>query len=264
MTRKSHFILVLGGLFLLASCGGEAKDAKNKTTEGADSKPKIMTPMNASEFEPIPAKDLLDTWTAWSGKEVQVTGYLDLFFDKGKLSFQSAKLVSKPGGDKVLVEAKLLEMDENEYDRNVPVTIKGKIKGTWGFDGAYHAYLIDAKIVKNGAEIPTEKLLDPENLNEPVSAQALYNNYIGWLGKEVTVIGNANGVTTSTTSYGVTIRVDLTDPNSAFTKYCGVRVKDESHAQSAKDASNKERKYRGEFIGDCFSMVCIENAVEVK
>lgn len=258
--------LVTAALFMV-SCGGKTNDTSTSSAETSGEKEKskkVLTAMNTSEFEPIPAKLLLDTWKAWEGKKVQVVGYLDLFFDEGSINGTSTKLMGNPGDDQELIYVKLAAEDETEYVKNTPVMIEGTMDGHWGFNGKYSVKLIDAKVVKNNAEMPAAGSIDPNNLNNPVSAQSLYDHYIGWLDKEITIVGNANGVTTSTTSYGVTMRIDLTDLESAFTKYVGVRVKDESHAQSAKDDPNEERKYRGKFIGDCFKYVCIEEAVEVK
>lgn len=225
---------------------------------------KLLTPQNAQEFEPIPAKLLFETWKAWEGKKIQVTGYLDLFWEKGKLSFQSAKLTEQPGDKKAIVEVDLVEKDDREYNRNVPVTIEGKFKGYWGFNGKYTVKLIEGKIIADKADLPTETIIDPNALTKPVSAKALYDNYVAWLGKEITVVGYANGVTTSTTSKGKTVRIDLCKEKSFTPKYCGVRVADESQALSAKEPNKQNRKYRGVFAGQCFGIVCLENAVEVK
>lgn len=263
MRIKITALIILGTL-VISACGADKGSPEDLVSENTDQVQKIMTPMNFGEFEPIPADLLLETWKAWEGKTVQVSGYLDLFFEKGALSFKSTGLTEKPGDKKKLVAVDLSEKDETEYTRNVPVTIEGKLKGIWGFNGDYSAKLVDAKIIQNDVKIPEGTEINPNDLTTPVSAKALYENYVGWLGKEITVEGNANGVTTSTTANGVTIRVDLTEPGSAFNKYCGVRVIDESQAQSAKDNPNKTRKYRGVFAGDCFNQVCIEEAVEVK
>ncbi|MCR9173365.1 MAG: hypothetical protein NXI10_12770 [bacterium] len=252
---------------ILGACGEKTEEKDGESTKEKkeqEAPEKILTAMNAADFEPIPAKLLHDTWHAWEGKKVQVVGYLGLFFDKGTINGTTTNLLGNPEDENELVYVKLAEEDATEYVKSTPVMIEGTIDGHWGFNGKYSVKLIDAKVVRNGAELPKIGTIDPENLTAPVSAQSLYDHYIGWLDKEITVVGNANGVTTSTTSYGVTIRVDLTDPNSAFTKYVGVRVKDESHAQSAKENANKTRKYRGKFVGECFKYVCLEDAVEVK
>lgn len=252
-------------LFIL-SCG---EATTGNASQGASSKeiiekaPDILNPMNASEREPIDAQLLMNTWKAWEGKKVQVVGYIDLFGEKSKLYFQTVKLKVSPDAPRETIYAELTEMDTTVFDSKTLVTLEGVITGYWGFDGKYSVKMKDAKIILNNPAMPTAKILDPTNLTKPVSAQALYDNYVGWVDKQITVSGNANGVTTSTTSYGVTIRVDLVDPNAAFTKYCGVRVADSSYARSAKDNPNTTRKYRGTFRGDCFGYVCIENAVEL-
>lgn len=247
-----------------SSSGEASNEAKSENTESIEKTPDILTPMNAKDREPIDAQLLMNTWKAWEGKKVQVVGYIDLFTEKSKLYFQNVKLKVNPDDDRETIYADLIEMDTTEFDSKTLVTVEGIITGYWGFDGKYSVKMKEAKILLNNPKLPTEKILDPNNLTKPVSARALYDNYVGWVDKVVTVSGNANGVTTSTTSYGVTIRVDLVDPNAAFTKYCGVRVADSSYARSAKDAPNTTRKYRGTFRGDCFGYVCIEDAVELK
>lgn len=265
---KKHYFtqLLLAAVLVLSACGSDnSNNANDATSENGETEvKKLLTPMNASEFEPIPAELLLTTWQAWAGKKVKVVGYLDLFFEEGSLYSKSFKLTEKAGDVKKLIYVNLKAEDKTEYKRNTPVMVEGTIKGYWGFDGDYTVELVDAKIVDKDAKVPAKGPVDPSELKEAVSAKSLFDNYIGWLDKEITVIGNANGVTTSTTSYGVTVRVDLTDPNSIFTKYVGVNVRDESHSKSAKAKANVERKYRGKFVGDCFGAVCIDEAVEVK
>jgi hypothetical protein len=64
-------------------------------------------------------------------------------------------------------------------------------------------------VAKNIATSP----LDPFN-KVVMNANDFYQDYFKWKDKVVTVKGNYWGTTTSTTSYGKTIRIDLSDANN--------------------------------------------------
>lgn len=252
----------------------KTSDANPSTEENSVKKeptqPKVVLGThNYKDLEPLNAKDLHLAWSSWIGKKVQITGYPDLFFEEDNFN-SSIKLTAAPGDKIPLIEGKPEEKDETKYNRNQAITVEGTIKGKWGFSGKYTIRLTDIKVINAKAEASkSDQPIDYISVTEttPVFCQDIHDAFIGWIGKEITVKGHANGVTTSTTSYGKTVRVDLVNPKSAFDKYVGVRLKKEdstTDVEAIKNEPKQMRVFKGTFTGTCFKMACIEEAEEIK
>lgn len=88
------------------------------------------------------------------------------------------------------------------------IHIRGNVRGD--FFGAVS--MDSCEIIIVAKSIPTQPV-DPF-AKVLVSATDLWADYYKWEGKEISVIGDYYMTTTSTTSYGKTIRVDLKNPTN--------------------------------------------------
>jgi len=86
-----------------------------------------------------------------------------------------------------------------------------------------------------------------------------------WMGKELIVEGYYNSTTTSTTDYGVTVRVDLSDPDDTYTKYVACEMIDEipEEVNSLMVENREGTLIRGTLAGESFDMVGLDSCVIV-
>ena len=108
------------------------------------------------------------------------------------------------GGTKKLVDCRCAKSPAQlKIAKTDMIHIRSNIHGN--FNG--EITMDSCKIVVVTKSIPTQPV-DPFG-KTVMSATALSTDYFKWEGKEIAVIGDYYMTTTSTTSYGVSIRVDL-------------------------------------------------------
>ena len=85
------------------------------------------------------------------------------------------------------------------------------------------------------------------------------------LGKEVTVEGHYHSTTTSTTSYGFTVRVDLSSATDTYTKLVGCEMAGEipEASSEALSAGRDGVIIKGTVAGESFDRVGLEGCVLV-
>ena len=100
------------------------------------------------------------------------------------------------------------------------LVIKGTVDGASWFSepSEGHVKMRDCEVVA----------VDPENVDAlaadhptdfpPISAQALLEDQIAWVGKEVTVEGYYMSQTTSTTDFGTSYRIDISQPTNGMNR----------------------------------------------
>lgn len=261
---KNLFLLslILLSIFVLTNCKGDAtgetSDTDSVATEEVVPENTMLDPNNIDLSKPIPVAELKKAFLAWEGKEVTVVGYCDIMF-----SYQSVKnevkLVGNPDSSNFLVRCTLKADYEGEkVEQTTPIVVKGTIDGN--FFGSIT--LKDCEVVATGVEIKQNSKLNPESLpSEPIFVQDLKDAYFAWYNKEVSVIGYYNSTTTSTTSYGVTIRVDLADPTTGE-KAVGCNMLTEPPADLANNRNDVVIK--GIIKEEVFGNVSMENCELVK
>jgi len=256
--------LILLSIFILSNCKGDAtgesNDADSVAVVEEEVVPEVtmLDPNSIDLNKPIPVADLKEAFFAWDGKEVTVIGYCDVMFSYGSVK-NEVKLVGSPDSSNALVRCALTADYEGEkVEQSTPIVVKGIIDGS--FFGSVE--LKDCEIVSVGGEIKEVNKLNPENLPaDPIAVQNLKDAYFAWIDKEVSVIGYYNSTTTSTTSYGVTIRVDLADPASGE-KAVGCRMIEEPPT----DLSNNRNDVviKGIIKEEAFGNVLMEECELVK
>ncbi|MBN2681292.1 MAG: hypothetical protein JXR58_02180 [Bacteroidales bacterium] len=250
--KKSIFLVaVFAASLLISSCGDKKESGDKETGQKVEKEAEIayFTPEMIDLNKPVAVDILKEAVLAWdSVKEVTITGYCDFFFDKGSIAEKVGLKGSLDG--QMIVECTMAEAYPEEFEKTVPVTIKGKIKEVWGDK----IYLENCTLVAKGEEKPaTGKYVVPQTYKgENVNINDFVSSYFGWKNKEIRVIGYYDSHTTSVTSYGTTIRVDLSK-ESMGEKMVGCEI---NHEVPEGIADNREGvEIQGKIDGVVFGKV---------
>lgn len=228
--KKSLLSLSLVAIVLTFSNCGSSETAGNTNaqqvasskpaeTKGEKSQPSstgstVLDPNKIDLSKPISVADLRNSIFQWDGKEVAVLAYGQHDFQKGNIMIAfRLTLVGEPGSKNKLIECEMKEGSSGSISDTTPVVIKGTISGP-------NIYARDENIISmKNCELVSKDAAgekgkaDPSSidLSKPIPASDLHNAFFAWEGKQVFVVGNYNGSTTSTVNSGKVIRVDLSD-----------------------------------------------------
>ncbi len=255
--KKLFLFSVLITFVTFMACDSKSSENKNGEKKSEEEKQEeiveeeFLSPSDIDLTKPIPVKDLKEAFFAWDGQEVIITGYCDFFRNKGKIGTKVSLIESPEGGD-VLVECNMLEDYEEEFDKSIPVTIKGVIDR----DFFGRIILKDCELITKGEEAMFSGKINPFNPpKESMWVGDFFNSYFGWIGKEVSVIGYYFGTTTSTTNNAVYIRIDLLDPETREKSVGCYMIEDPDYDL----ANNRENVViRGIIKGESFGNVSME------
>jgi hypothetical protein len=220
-----------------------------------------LTPDTVDPARPVPAAELQKAYFAWKGKRVTISGYCKLFFSEGPIG-DCDKITGEPDGKQHLITTDFErgEGDPAPLTRATPVVVRGTIEDWMGDD----IRLKDCEHVSRGQPPPTMTSVDPQSLDENtvMPATLFHASYFGWRGKEVTVSGVYHSHTTSTTSFGKTIRVDLADDTGfSANKSAACEVPEEPPADVA---NARNVVMRGKIKGSFFDQVLLDGCVFVR
>lgn len=219
--KKSIIYLALSAGIIFTSCGSKEdskEDSKGKeegteeTTE--EEGPKRLTPADIDLSKPIPCEEALAQIMCWENKTVDVAGYVYTYYgDSAAVDYGSLVLLVNKGGGKQAMNINLKNRDKKfKVHKNDMIHLRGKISGTY-FDTLVS--MNEAEVIKIAPKIETEKL-NPDKAGAIFYAGDLQKDYTQWNNKEIAVQGNYFMTTVSTTSYGVTNRVDLKGAKSDY------------------------------------------------
>lgn len=260
--KKLNYLFLLFAITVFISCN----NSDNKTSESNNDenqeevKPETpaekssgkLTPDKVNPDEAIPVDELNEVVFAWQQvEEVYITGYCDFFFDKGKID-NDVSLLYELGSEEIVIDCSMKEVYDEEFDKTIPVSIKGRIDG----ERFGRLQLIDCELVEKAVELPaTGKYIDPfvyEGQN--IAVKDFHDSYYAWMDIEVSVIGRYKSTTTSTTSYGTTVRIDLSGENNE----AKCRLKEDYEAPEIEDREGVIIKgiIKGDFFGDVLLEEC--------
>jgi hypothetical protein len=99
----------------------------------------------------------------------------------------------------------------------------------------------------------------------PLPVSDFYGFFNAWKDRVVLVEGYYHSTTTSTTDYGVTVRIDLAEPDDIYTKYVACEMTGEipEGSDSLLVAEREGVRIRGTLTGESFGMVGLEDCVLV-
>jgi hypothetical protein len=202
-------LLLLSAIISCNSQSGskEADTVKNDSTVSETPAEKKVTRLDPAAVDvniPIDAIEANYQIDCWNEKKVEVAGFGYVFYGDSLETKTGLSLTDVSGGSKKLVDCRF----ENppaplKIAKTDMIHIRGNIRGN--FDGAIT--MDSCEIISIARSIPTQA---PDPFGKAVmDANALSADYFKWQGKAISVIGDYYMTTTSTTSYGKTIRVDL-------------------------------------------------------
>jgi hypothetical protein len=218
--------------------------------------PSMITP-----DRPVSAAALYNAYFAWNGKPVTVVGYPHIPYLRDTLSIESdLEMIIDPVADEILASVTFAAPVNSIVNKGELLAVSGTVEMSWTGD----LEIIDA--VMAPAPEAFERLETSPYAYDgvtPIPVDQIAEMVYALLGKEVTVEGTYHSTTTSTTDYGVTVRVDLSDPSDEWTKLVGCEMAGEIPAASdTAISSNREGvQIRGTVTTDSFSMVGLEGCV---
>ena len=268
--KKTLFILLIAGLFLSIIACNNSETSKNEKSDNNDetvqeeehqaSEEELnrITPADIDANTAIPVAKLSQSYYEWYGKEILIAGYVKMYLEDTELSAE-IEIIGKPRSNNVLFNCKFTDTLTEIVKNNDIVTIKGIVDG----NGYWGIKLIDCEYVGIDEDYQKGEEINPYRLpKKAIFAQDIYDLFSAWEGTEVSVIGYYASTTTSTTSYGTTIRIDLKDPESGET-LVGCRMKDEPDSDYLKD-NREDVVIRGIIGEESFGRIMIEECVIVK
>lgn len=218
--------------------------------------PDLITPDT-----PVRAGALYQAYFAWDGMRVTLQGYPDIMYSDSMTVEDEIRLVEVPGGDDELATFSFTEPPGIPVREDQLVTVSGTVDYYWTGE----LRLADASMVEGAPEVPAGIPTSPYvcDAGTPVPVGDFHRVYSTWIGREVTVEGYYHSTTTSTTDYGVTVRVDLAEPDDIYTKYVACEMTGEipEGSDSLLVSERDGVRIRGTVTGESFGMVGLEDCV---
>ncbi len=239
LKAKIIWIQCLMTLFLMIaamSCGNNKSNSKNpnnsrnKSVESTTKKSSSsINPLTIDSSKVITVDQLTKSFFSVKGKTVTFVGYVNFFFDKGKFKGNDA-FTAKPGDKKKLVEcSSMVKYDTDEFSRNTPVVIRGTIdklpKEAFKNYDLKTIRLSKCDVISKGKASNTVPA-DYNNIDKGImKIEDLHKAYYAWISKSISVTGYYYATTTSTTTFGKTVRIDLKSPNKSSKVKVGFKMK---------------------------------------
>lgn len=207
--KKIFQLIVLS--ILIASCNSKS-DSKGSTEKTdstgtktvAENKIIRLEPSAVDVNTPINAIEANYQIKSWDRKKIEVAGYGFVFYGDSLESKTGLSLTDSLGGRKKLVDCRFINPPSlAKIAKTDMIHIRGKVRGD--FFGA--VTLDSCEIIAVTKSIPTQTAY-PFDIRV-MNANSLSADYYKWEGKEISIIGDYSMTTTSTNSYGKSIRVDL-------------------------------------------------------
>lgn len=184
--------------------GGTLKTDSTITETGTENKIIRLEPSAVDVNTPINAIEANNQIKCWDCKKIEVAGYGFAFYGDSLDTKAGLSLTDSLGGRKKLVDCRFINPPSlAKIAKTDMIHIKGKVRGD--FFGA--VTLDSCEIIAVAKSIPTQTAYPFDK--RVMDAISLSADYYKWEGKEISIIGDYSMTTTSTTSYGITIRVDL-------------------------------------------------------
>jgi len=198
--QTKYLVLIISASLAFASCKRGKAGATAATSEAT-----VLTPDKIDENKAIAVGDLKRAYFAWNGRTISVYGYPSYMADKGTIA-KDISLTPAPFSRYVLSCELAAPVTETPGLRDKPMVLKGVVK-----DSPYDTVNLGGCQMVSSGEAATVAPNPGVAPDQPMNAAEFVTAYNAWKGKKVTVSGSYHSTTTSTTSYGKTIRVDLTD-----------------------------------------------------
>jgi len=282
MKKYLPILLIIG--LLLPGCGGgeeASTDTENVTSDDAGSTggdniaaveapeetppPPLypegtLDPSVISSETPVDAAALFEAYFAWDGKQVVLQGYPYIPYGADTMILEDdVELITEPGSSERLATLTFTDPAGIIVKADQPITASGTVDYYWTGD----IEIIDCEMLEDVSAAEPGLVTSPwvYDGTTPILVAEFYDMFNVWMGREIIVDGYYHSTTTSTTDYGVTIRVDLSHPDDTYTKFVACEMVGEiPEAVDSNMVENREgTRIRGTVAGESFSMVGLEN-----
>ncbi len=268
---------------LLAACGGQGEQASSGTdntgdvsqvtpddsttavTQPVETPPPplypegTLDPSQVTADIAVSARALNQAYYAWDGKTVVLQGYPHVMYGDSMVVEDELDMDGAPDDNSRLASITFSEVQNVPVSSEDLITVKGTVEYYWTGD----INIIDASMVMDAPQADPEMGISPWSYDgeTPMVLSKFYDNFTAWIGKEVTVQGYYHSTTTSTTDYGVTVRIDLAESDDTYTKFvaCEMDGQISDHSDSMLVADRDGVQIRGTVTGESFDMVGMEN-----
>ncbi|MEN8207799.1 MAG: hypothetical protein ABFR50_00960 [Candidatus Fermentibacteria bacterium] len=279
--KNTAVLLLISGLILLACGGGEEpasqpdgtdtgtvtedQDVTVEETPVETAPPPLypegtLDPSLITAETPVTAAALYQAFYAWDGKKITLEGYPYIMYMKDTMVVDDEiELIAELGSRDVLATALFTDSCGETVWADQLVTVSGTIEYSWTGDIA----IVDAVIESDAPPAEQDIITSPYiyDGNTPILVAEFYEMFNVWLGKEVIVEGYYHSTTTSSSSYGSSIRVDLADPDDTYSKYVAcemaAEIPEETNAVMIENRAGTQ--IRGTIEDESFSMVGLVN-----
>lgn len=265
--------VLLFGIAFIAGCGDEPAEAGERTvqevTDEIEETPDMvlypegtLDPRLVTPDTPVYAWDLNEAYFAWDSVTVVVSGYPFIFHGDSIRIDGDVILTDEPDSRERIVTVTFAEPVGVSVARGDIVAARGRVALSW----TGSVTVADAEMVDPPASLePIETSPYAYDGETPIPAHQLMEMCYIWKGMEVTVEGRYHSTTTSTTSHGVTVRIDLSSPEMTGTRFAGCEMAEAVPDHIAENlADNREGlQIRGVVAGESFGRVSLEECVIV-
>lgn len=210
------FSILIAAMFFFLSCQSGSEQKKQEQSQSvspviAEKKVKRLEPSDIDLQTPVDAIEANFQINCWENKIVELAGYGYVFWGDSLDTKSGITLTDSMGGSRKLISASFASSPaQNKIAKNAMIHLRGRINGN--FNDAIR--LDSCEVIAIAPAISTQAV-DP--FSKPLmNAVSFHSDYFKWQGKEIAILGDYYMTTTSTTSFGKTIRVDL--KNSANSK----------------------------------------------
>jgi len=267
---KSLPIIPMVFLLSLAGCGEETPRAADavQTVETAETVPETpepelvlypegtLDPATVSQNRVISAVDLNRAVFAWDGAEVTVVAFPYIWYGDETTVEGELRLVMDPDSRDELITVRFAQPPGITVARGELMAVQGTVSRRF-----QRVELSDTRLVDPPETIQRIETSPWVYDGEPIPLDQFAEYHEAWKGMEVTVEGYYNSTTTSTTDYGVTVRVDLSDPDNTSAKVveCEMAEAVSEDVNGNMVANRRGVQIRGVITGTSFRNVALEN-----
>jgi hypothetical protein len=267
--RTTALILLLVLAVVFTGCGEDSPETAGEPSTGET--PDVETveetalypegtldPATVTPDIVISAVDLNREFFAWDGMEVTIAAYPYIWYGDSTEVENELRLVSEPGSTDELARAMTAAVAGEVVHRNEIIAFTGTVASGW-----QGPELEDAVFAEPPDELVPVETSPHAYAGETIPIDQFSELYNVWLGMEVTIEGYYSSTTTSTTDYGVTVRVDLSDPQATSNKLVGCEMADlvPDDVSEAMSANRAGVQIRGVVTGSVFGNVSMEDCV---
>ncbi len=278
--NKITAILLITGLFLLACGGGEDPASQpDGTDSGVVTEDQNVTvdetlvetappplypegtldPSLITADTPVSAAALYQAYYAWDGKKVTLEGYPRIPYIDTMVVEDELELVAAPGDREALAVIAFTDFPGTTVRSDQLVTVSGNIEYSWTGD----LQLVDGVIIEGAPQAQSGISTSPYVYDgeTPILIGEFFEMFNVWLGRDVIVEGYYHSTTTSSSSYGSSVRVDLSDPDDTYSKYVACEMAEEipEETNAIMIDNRAGTQIRGTVDDESFSMVGLVN-----